>query len=113
METRITRVSPEQPNPPKPPNITRKSPDLARKPTIDAFSLPAASLSSGLDAELMSVHWNTPALASLHSSACVSGLASAPVPPGAAGFLISCQGAAVDATPFGASLSNAGVMLTQ
>ncbi len=35
------------------------------------------------------------------------------VPPGAAGFLISCQGAAVDATPFGASLSNAGVMLTQ
>lgn len=35
------------------------------------------------------------------------------VPANAPGFLITCQGAAVDATPFGASLSNAGAMLTQ
>ena len=77
----MARVCPEHPNPPNPPNVTRKSPDLARSPTIDAFSFPAASLSSGLVPELMRVHWNTPALASLHSSACVSGLASVPSPP--------------------------------
>jgi len=35
-----------------------------------------------------------------------------PVPPNSPGFLVVCQGAAIDASPLGFSLSNAGVMLT-
>ncbi|MCK5942506.1 MAG: DNRLRE domain-containing protein [Planctomycetes bacterium] len=35
------------------------------------------------------------------------------IPANSPGFLVVCQGAAIDATPIGVSASNAGVMLTQ